>query len=75
MKKTLLRFCSAVLTLVMLCNMLPVSAFAEEVRTDAAESTSEVSVEEVHVVGEVTRNRTEFSKEFMLSNGVHLASE
>lgn len=76
MKKLWLRCCSGFLAVVMLINLLPANVFAEEM--EASESgivdTANGQEDDVFVVGEVVENRTEFSKEFALSNGLRMAA-
>ena len=84
MKKKILQLISTFLVLVLLANMLPLQIFAENLQTEAAEITPEAVTEEVTpetippekatVVAEITENRTEYSKEFLLSNGLYMAS-
>ena len=80
MKKRFFSICSMFLILVMLLNMLPMSVFAEEFQethadTEEATENEQVSeASEAYVVDEIIENRTEFSKEFLLSNGLHLAA-
>ena len=82
MKKKLLKLCSIVLTLVMIFNMLPHQALADTLTTEEMDLTSvSISAEKVKpnlsasdVVEEVTENRTKFSKEFRMSNGLHMAT-
>ena len=73
MHSRLLRLCSILLTVAMLCNMLPTSAFAQEVKVSAGDTAAEASSEDAYVVEEVEHQRTRFSKEFKLSNGLHMA--
>ena len=82
MKARLLKLCSMVLVFVMLINLLPVQAIAlpwsssdaDEATASGGELTAEETVMgDVAVVSEVTDKRTEFSKEYKLSNGLHLA--
>ena len=80
MKKKILSFCSSLLVCALLINMLPASTFAQEEKagTDAGivqENASDAAnSERVSVVGEITENRTATSKEFLLSNGLHMAA-
>ena len=87
MEKHFLKACSMLLVIVLLVNMLPMSVFAAkfqdsitDMETEAltaepiTEATQEDLVpEDAYVVAELTENRTEFSKEFLLSNGLHMA--
>ena len=82
MKKRLLRLCSIVLTLVMLFNMLPHQVLADTLTMEEMDLSSiGVIADKVKpdysssdIVEEVKENRTEFSKEFKLSNGLHMAT-
>ena len=86
--KKLLSYISMALVISLLVNMLPVSVLAEklqeitadtEIVTNATEENpeettqEEIISEDAHVVAEITEKRTEFSKEFLLSNGLHMA--
>ena len=74
MYKSILRLLSVLLVLVMLVNMLPVSAFAATAETgsEMTSATQEVA-KEASIVAELSEKRTEYSKEFRLSNGLHMA--
>ena len=82
MEKHFIKTCSILLVIVLLANMLPMSIFAEKFQesitnTETATEDSvaeEVVPEDVHVVTEITENRTEYSKEFLLSNGLYMAT-
>ena len=74
MQKVFMKICSMVLTIVLLCNMLPLNAFAAEIKRPSGDVVSESSSEKAHVVEEVKEQRTEFTKQFKLSNGLHLAA-
>ena len=82
MIKKVFRLISMLLVIVMVMYMLPISSFAVEDPENNAESISnnttsdmeQVDMEEVCVLEEITENRTEFTKEFMLSNGLHMAA-
>ena len=88
MQKLWFRLCSMLLVVVMVANMLPLTAWAEEYQqTSSGESmvgsemtveTTQISVNDViaeaKVVGEVVENRTEYSKEFRLDNGLIVAA-
>ena len=86
--KKLLSYISMALVISLLVNMLPMSVLAEklqeitadtEIVTNATEENpeettqEEIISEDAHVVAEIMENRTEFSKEFLLSNGLHMA--
>ena len=85
MKKQFTKMCSMLLVLVMLLNILPMCVLAEptqaaelvtedaNLQTPATSATADPE-KPVTLLGELTENRTEFSKEFLLSNGVHMAT-
>ena len=82
MKSWLMKALCWILSLVILVNILPVRALAADLEQliDASESENlqlemdaNASLVDVEVVGEVIENRTEFSKEYQLSNGLSLA--
>lgn len=81
MAKRFLRLCSIVLAIVMVINMLPMNVLAEELTAGTLDFT--INTEEMDistdlsgltVVEEHTESRTEFIKEFMLSNGLQMAT-
>ena len=78
MKKLFFRICSTILVIVLLVNMLPMSIFAEAFKegltTQETVSTSQMQELDAHVVAELTDKRTQYAKEFLLSNGLHLAT-
>ena len=82
MNKSWLRFISMMLTIIMLVNLLPVGALATEIQEAISaqgeigteDMTSEVQSEDAHIIGEVLESRTEYSKEFKLSNGLYMAA-
>ena len=61
MLKRFLRLCSIILSLVMLVNMLPLNAVAEEYFSATADSTAKAPASGVRIVEEIVENRTEFS--------------
>ena len=65
------RFLSIVLVLAMLIQILPMQSFALSTSENAATSTESV---DAHVVAEIPEKRTAFSKEFKMSNGLHMAA-
>ncbi len=75
MKKRFLRVCSMILIIVLLINMLPMGVFAEAFREAVAdaEALKTLTPQSVQVVDEIVERRTEFSKEFLLSSGLHMA--
>ena len=117
MKKVSMRYCSLLLIIVMVINMIPMNIFANEIETDndteentvtietpegiGIEEESEIgteptleteeeleiepgtleetipdteaeAIEDAYIVEEITENRTEYSKEYLLSNGLHM---
>lgn len=70
------RICSMILVIVMLINLLPAESLSAEEVTQETPLASEqqTDTEEISVLGEVTENRTKFSKEFRMSNGLHMTS-
>ena len=75
MNKKLRLFLSMLLSVVMVINLLPLSVIGEEVRTLATDTNNTAtSMEEVYIVGEVIENRSEYSKQYMLSNGLYMAA-
>ena len=79
MKNRVFRFCSLVLVLALLCNMLPVSSFALEIEETLTADTEAMlrpqeTAQPAEVVAELTEKRTEYTKEFLLSNGLHMAA-
>ncbi|MBE5869631.1 MAG: DNRLRE domain-containing protein, partial [Lachnospiraceae bacterium] len=87
MQRTLFRSLSLFLVLVLLTNMLPMSIFAAELQQSAAEQqesteqvqateevTQSMTPSEAYVVQEISEKRTEYSKEFLLSNGLRMAA-
>ncbi len=77
MLKRFLRICSVLLTLVMLFNMLPLNAVAQEyISAEATETvaTKQDNTSSAKIVAEVKENRSKFSKEFMLDNGLYVSA-
>ena len=86
MSKTLMRFCSMLLAFVMLLNMMPLNIMASELQEKSASEEAygatadesemlaekEDSAEDAYIVAEIVENRTESSKEYVLSNGLHM---
>ena len=81
-----MKTCSMILVLVLLFNLLPHQTIAAEwndhTQNLTASMTNTGAIETVNaenegttavIVAEVTENRTEFSKEYKLSNGLHMA--
>ena len=75
MKKVWLRICSLVLIVVMTVNTLPLNVFAEQYQSIKSTSTnaSVSKPSDVYIVGEHVDSRSEFSKNFLLNNGLSLA--
>ena len=78
MGKWFCRLCSAILVLALFVNMLPMNVFAEEfkdqlIMQDSA-TLEKIEAEEAYVVTEIAEKRTEYTKEFLLSNGLHMAT-
>ena len=75
MLKKFLKLCSIVLSIVLLANMLPLQIYALELdATDTVKPVTGQTSQEVTVLGEITEKRTEYTKEFRLSNGLNLAT-
>ena len=78
-----IRLCSMALVIAMLANMLPAQALGETIRnttpelseTAATLNTSETTdSQEPEILGEVEKNRTEYTKEYILSNGLNMTT-
>ena len=76
MYKVWLKICSIILVAALCINMLPMTVFAQEFRENisATEQAAPIEAEEAYIVSEITEKRTEFSKEFQLSNGLRMAA-
>ncbi|MBQ4600276.1 MAG: hypothetical protein IJB17_01435, partial [Oscillospiraceae bacterium] len=75
MYKQSLRLLSLFLTVVMLFNMLPAAAWAAEAdRGSVVSASAQTGSEPAEIVEELPGKRTEYSKEFRLSNGLHMAA-
>lgn len=76
MYKPWLKICSIILVAALCINMLPMTVFAQEFRENisATEQAAPIEAEEAYIVSEITEKRTEFSKEFQLSNGLRMAA-
>ena len=84
MQKGFLRICSLILTLVMLLNTLPTQSIAllwpEKSSTTPAASALQApeadpfQSTQAYIVQELEEERTQYSKEFLLSNGLHMAT-
>jgi len=68
------KWLSLFLTLVLLCNMLPLQIMAEELQAAAgAEQSDTAQATPAYIVGELESERTAYSKEFLMSDGLHMA--
>ena len=77
MCKKLSKLLSMTLVLALVIQMLPTSACAatnESKSATTSNAVSEVVTEEVEIVEEVIDKRSEFSKEYKLSNGLHMST-
>lgn len=87
MTKKWMKLCSMLLVIVMVIHMLPMQTLATDAETnESKQTTDEVTVEKEideavteeistgTIVGEITENRTEYTKEFRLDNGAILAA-
>ena len=77
MSKPFIRVISTCLVLVLLLNMLPLNVFAQHMQTDTAADTVPTTQEEAneaYIVHEIEDERTEYSKVYRLSNGLHMAA-
>ena len=76
MVKSMRKMLSVCLVLVMLLNMLPLNAFAADTSKQASEENKiqEVIAKDVHIVEEIIEKRTEYTKQFRLSNGLNIAT-
>jgi len=72
MKKTFLKITSALLSFVLLCQLLPLRIFAADAQSDGTAVLQEAT--EPYVVAELPEERTAYSKTFRLSNGLHMAA-
>lgn len=78
MFKRIIRMSSLVLVMAMLINILPVNVLAASIQTQTGTSNitdkADVNTEAVYILDEVIQNRTEYSKEFRMSNGLKMAT-
>lgn len=84
MQKRFFKLCSVFMVLILLANMLPMSVFAEAFRESLVEEiitvpeaeaeTETALAKDAYIVDELVEKRTEFSKEFLLSNGLRMAA-
>ena len=79
MMNRLLKIVCVVLVASLLCNMLPMSVFAENLQQSAmdhiTEEVGQVEMDKPVIAEELVQNRTECGKQFRLSNGLFLAVE
>ena len=82
MKSRLLKLCSIILCTVLLINMLPMQALGAELKESAHGENSQPVLYyqnqmgepgEAEIVAENIEGRTQFSKEFVMSNGLNMA--
>ena len=77
MDRRFMRICSLLLTVIMIFNMLPMHAMAEELKQgemDTEEVAQSVQQEDAQIVDEILEGRSEYIKEYQLSNGLHMAA-
>ena len=78
MFKRIIRMSSLVLVMAMLINILPANVLAASIQTQTGTSNitdkADVNTEAVYILGEVVQNRTKYSKEFRMSNGLKMAT-
>ena len=72
MEKPFFKICSFLLTVILLMNMLPMSVFAEGFKDHQAAVAE--TAKDAKIVAEVVENRTEYTKEFKLDNGLFAAA-
>ena len=69
------RFLCIILSVIMLINMVPFGVLAENMSMDQnAEAQLKETPDEAYVVEEIVESRSEYIKEFQLSNGMRLAA-
>ena len=82
MKKRWLRLCSLILVIVMVANSLPLNVWAEQSQSSKTAATSNASKPEsgstvkpvkAQVMQELVDKRTQYTKEFLLDNGLTMA--
>jgi RHS repeat-associated protein len=75
MLKKLLRVVSMLLVTVMVMNLLPMESFAEDYRASlAADTITADAIAKAPAMEEITTGRTEYSKEYKLPSGLHMAA-
>lgn len=74
MKMKLLRLCSLILAFSLMINMIPVHSFAVETEEEeTSELVEEKEIEEgSQIINEIIENRTQFSKEYRMTNGLYM---
>ena len=72
--KQFVKTLSMILIFALLVNMLPMSIFAEQLQDDVVAELSPAKPDApTSILHEITQKRTQYTKEFLLSNGLHLA--
>ena len=72
--KQFVKILSMILIFALLVNMLPMSIFAEQLQDDVVAELSPAKPDiPTSILHEITQKRTQYTKEFLLSNGLHLA--
>lgn len=81
MSKRPLKLCSILLIIAMLVNMLPMQVWGQALASTvkAPQETINIPITDgedtqAEIIGEITEHRTEFSKEYLLSNGLRMAA-
>ena len=75
-----IKLLSMFLAVVLLVNMLPLGIMAQDlqnnlsVKPTVTETAAEADIKDAEIVAEIPEKRTEYSKEFQLSNGLRLAA-
>lgn len=73
-KRKLFKITSMLLSLVMLCQCLPLQTFATELQAEANSNATLQTASEAHIVAELPEERTAYTKTFRLSNGLNMAT-
>ena len=74
--KQFLKVCSWILVVVLMIHMLPTGVIAQELNAQTSEVSEGTTPEETtqpRILEEITQERTEYSKQFRLSNGLQMA--
>lgn len=74
MSKKTMRLWSWLLVFVMIFNMLPMNAMAVDTGQNDNSDTVPRTNDDAYIIEEVVANRTEYTKEFVMSNGLHMAA-